>query len=209
MTHKLKLPRPKRPSKLRQYFIAGLVVLTPLVATVLVMKWLFDFIDGIMAPLFELILGRSIPGIGFVVLVILIYLTGLMAANVFGKRIIQFIETVVERVPVFREIYKAFNQVIDSLTLSQKGAFKEVVIVEFPRAGMKTVAFVTNKFSDKHGKELLNIYIPTAPNPTSGFFQIVPTESVLKTNMSVEDAMKIVLSAGMIVPEVFDVGDYE
>lgn len=207
MTHKLKLPRPKRPSKLRQYFIAGLVVLTPLVATILVMKWLFDFIDGIMAPIFELILGRSIPGIGFVVLVILIYLTGLMAANVFGKRIIQFIETIAERVPVFREIYKAFNQVVDSLTLSQKGAFKEVVIVEFPRAGMKTVAFVTNKLSDISGNELLNIYIPTAPNPTSGFFQIVPTTSVLKTNMSVEEAMKIVLSAGMISPEVIDIGD--
>jgi uncharacterized membrane protein len=169
------------------------------------MKWLFDFIDGIMAPLFRVILGHYTPGIGFVVLVILIYLTGLLAANVFGKRIIEFIEAIAERVPIFREIYRAFNQVIDSLTLSQKGAFKEVVIVEFPRAGMKTVAFVTKKLSDKSGRELLNIYIPTAPNPTSGFFQIVPTESVIKANMSIEDAMKIVLSAGMISPEVIDI----
>ena len=204
-----KLPNPTFMKKMQRTFVAGLVIITPLAATFLVMKWLFDFIDGIMAPLFELILGRSIPGIGFVVLVILIYLIGLMAANVFGKRIILFGDSVVERMPIFREIYNAFTQVVDSLTLSQKGAFKEVVLVEFPRAGMRTVAFVTSKVSDKSGKELLNLFIPTVPNPTSGFFEVASPESVIRTDMSVEDAMKIVLSAGMISPEVIDINTSE
>lgn len=206
MTRKISLPKPKRPSKLRQNFVAGLVVLIPVVATIWVIKWLFDLIDGILAPAFKPIFGQEIPGFGFVAVVILIYLLGLLITNVLGKRLVQFSQSLVDRVPVVSQVYNAFRQIIDSLMMSQKGAFKEVVLIEFPRPGMRSVAFVTSRLKDNSGQELLTAYIPTAPNPTSGFIEIVTPDRVIPTNMSVEDAMKIVLSAGMVCPPVIDVG---
>jgi len=178
----------------------------PLVAMVLIMKWLFDIIDGILEPALEPLIGNAYPGVGFVVMVILVYLAGLVAANVLGRRAIRYGESWLERVPLAREIYYVFRQILDSLMMSQKGGFKEVVLVEFPRPGMTTVAFVTNTVRDSKGQELLNIYVPTAPNPTSGFFQMVPPESVIHTKMSVEDATKMVVSAGMVSPPVIELG---
>lgn len=204
MTRKLKLPKPKRPSKLRQNFIAGLVVLIPVVATIWVIKWLFDIIDGILAPAFVPIFGYTITGIGFVAIVILVYLLGLLVTNVLGRKLVQFGQSLVDKVPVVSQIYNAFRQIMDSLMLSQKGAFKEVVLVEFPRAGMRSIAFVTNRTKDSSGQELVAFYIPTAPNPTSGFIEIATPDRIIPTSMSVEDAMKIVLSAGMICPPVID-----
>jgi uncharacterized membrane protein len=136
--------------------------------------------------------------------VILIYLAGLVAANVMGRRVIQFGESLVVRVPMAREIYNTIKQVVNSLMLSQKGGFREVVLVEFPRPGMQTVGFVTNRVVDGSGRELLNVFIPTAPNPTSGFFQIIPPENTSRTNLSVEEGMKLVISAGMVSPPVIE-----
>ena len=193
-------------SSIRRNFIAGLIVMIPLVAMILIMKWLFDAIDGILEPALEPLLGGAYPGVGVVAMVILVYLAGLFAANVLGRRAIRYGESWLERVPLAREIYYIFRQILDSLMMSQKGGFKEVVLVEFPRSGMTTIAFVTNKVRDSTGQELLNIYIPTAPNPTSGFFQMVPPESVIHTKISVEDATKMVVSAGMVSPPVIELG---
>lgn len=209
MENKLKLLKPRRPSKLRQNFIAGLVVLVPIVATIWVIKWLFDIIDGILAPAFEPIFGRAIPGIGFAAIVVLIYLAGLIVTNVFGRKIIQFSQSLVDKVPVVSQIYNAFRQIMDSLMLSQKGAFKEVVLVEFPRPGMRSIAFITSRTTDSSGQELLTFYIPTAPNPTSGFIEIATPDRVIPTDMSVEDAMKIVLSAGVVCPPIINMGEYK
>ncbi len=189
---------------LRRNFLAGLVIVTPIAATILIMKWLFDAIDGILEPVVELIFGHPIPGIGFAVMLILIYLAGLVAANVIGRRAIQFGESLVVRVPMAREIYNTIKQVVNSLMLPQKGGFREVVLVEFPRPGMQTVGFVTNRVVDGSGHELLNVFIPTAPNPTSGFFQMIPPENASRANLSVEDAMKMVISAGMVSPAVIE-----
>jgi len=189
---------------LRRNFLAGLVIVTPIAATILIMKWLFDAIDGILEPVVELIFGRPVAGIGFAAIVILIYLAGLVAANVMGRRFIQFGESLVVRVPMAREIYNTTKQVVNSLMLPQKGGFREVVLVEFPRPGMQTVGFVTNRVVDGSGHELLNVFIPTAPNPTSGFFQIIPPENTSRTNLSVEEGMKLVISAGMVSPPVIE-----
>jgi uncharacterized membrane protein len=189
---------------LRRNFLAGLVIVTPIAATILIMKWLFDAIDGILEPVVELIFGRPVAGIGFAAIVILIYLAGLVAANVMGRRFIQFGESLVVRVPMAREIYNTTKQVVNSLMLPQKGGFREVVLVEFPRPGMQTVGFVTNRVMDGSGHELLNVFIPTAPNPTSGFFQIIPPENTSRTNLSVEEGMKLVISAGMVSPPVIE-----
>ncbi|MBL7119048.1 MAG: DUF502 domain-containing protein [Dehalococcoidia bacterium] len=205
----IRLRKLRIPKNMQRNFIAGLIVLTPLVATVVIMKWLFELIDGILGPAFEPILGRAYPGAGFVAMLILIYLAGLIAANVLGKRAIRYGESWVQRLPLFGEVYNIFRQIIDSLMMSQKGGFKEAVLVEFPRPGMTTVGFVTNRVTDSSGRELLHVFIPTAPNPTSGFFQMIPPENVIRTKLSVEDAMKMVMSAGIVSPPVIELGGVE
>lgn len=196
-------------SRIRRHFVTGLIVLTPLLATILIMKWLFDAIDGILEPVFEPILGRAYPGVGFAAMLVLIYLTGLIAANIIGKRLFRYGESLIERLPLFREVYNIFRQIIDSLTMAHKGGFREVVLVEFPRPGMKTVGFVTNIVTESTGQELTSVFIPTAPNPTSGFFQMIPSENVVRTKISVEDAMKMVVSAGIVSPSVIDLGNVD
>ena len=208
MTPKLRLPKPKRQIKLRQNFIAGLVILVPVVATIWVIMWLFGIIDGILKPAFEPVFGRPVPGIGFAAILILIYLIGLLVTNVLGKKLVQYGQSIVSRVPVVGQIHNAFKQIMDSLTMAQRNAFKEVVLVEFPRHDMRSVAFITSRSKDSLGKELITVYIPTAPNPTSGFVEIVTPDRIIPTNISVEDAMKIVLSAGMVCPPEIDMGDY-
>ncbi|MFP4641116.1 MAG: DUF502 domain-containing protein [Chloroflexota bacterium] len=191
---------------LRRNFVAGVIVLMPLVATIVVLQWLFNAIDGIMDALVEFIIGEPVTGVGFGIIVGLVFIAGIFAANFLGKRFIRYGESFIFRVPIVGEIYGMFRRVTDSVTLSQQMAFKEVVFVDFPRTGMKTIGFVTNRIKDTSGQELLALYVPTVPNPTSGFIQIVPPDRVSRANMSVEEAMRTILSAGIVIPEVVDLG---
>ena len=170
----------------------------------MILKWLFEAIDGILEPAVEAIFGHPIPGIGFGVIIVLLYITGLVASNVFGRKIIQRTESLLDEVPMVREIFRTFKQVLESVMLPHKGGFKEVVLVEFPRPGMKTIGFVTNRVKDVSGRSLVNVYIPTTPNPTSGYLEIIPEEDVLRIDMTIEDAIKMVVSGGMVSPEIID-----
>ncbi|MCJ7522309.1 MAG: DUF502 domain-containing protein [Dehalococcoidia bacterium] len=190
--------------RVRRYFLTGVLVLVPLAATLLIFKWLFDAIDGILEPAVEAIFGRPIAGIGFVAIIVLIFLAGLFASNVIGKKVIQRGESLLEDLPMIREIYVTLKQILQSVILPNKGGFREVVLVEFPRPGMKTIGFVTNRIKDMEGKKLVNVYIPTTPNPTSGYLEIIPEEDVVKIDMSIDDALKMVLSGGMVSPDVID-----
>ena len=190
--------------RVRSYFLTGVLALVPLAATLLIFKWLFDAIDGILEPAVEAIFGRPIAGIGFVAIIVLIFLAGLFASNVIGKKVIQRGESLLEDLPMIREIYVTLKQILQSVILPNKGGFREVVLVEFPRPGMKTIGFVTNRIKDMEGKKLVNVYIPTTPNPTSGYLEIIPEEDVVKIDMSIDDALKMVLSGGMISPEIID-----
>jgi len=191
-------------SRVRRDFLVGILIIVPVAATLLIMKWLFDAIDGILEPAVEAIFGRPIAGIGFGVIILLIFLAGLLASNVIGKKVIQRGESLLEDVPMVREIYITLKQILQSVILPHKGGFREVVLVEFPRPGMKTIGFVTNRIRDMEGNKLVNVYIPTTPNPTSGYLEIIPEEDVVKIDMSIDDAIKMVLSGGMISPEIID-----
>jgi len=190
--------------RLRRDFLAGILVIVPLAATILILKWLFVSIDGILEPVVEAAFGQPIAGIGFAAIIVVIYLAGLIASNVVGKKVIQRGESLLAEVPMIREIYKTFRQILDSVMLPHKGGFKEVVLVEFPRPGMKTIGFVTNRIKDSSGQDLVNVYIPTAPNPTSGYLEIMPAADAVRIDMTVEDAIKMVVSGGMISPEIID-----
>ena len=191
---------------LRRSFLAGILVVMPLGIVVFILVWFFVNVDNILQPIIKTIFGNEIIGLGFAVSLILIYLIGLFASNIVGQRLIGFGESIMAKVPVLRQLYTGAKQVIASLsgTGLSKAAFREVVLVEFPRAGMKTIAFITNEVKDKSGQKLLMIFIPTAPVPTSGYFEIVTEDMVTRTNIGVDEAMQMVMSSGMSSPAVID-----
>jgi uncharacterized membrane protein len=185
---------------LRGQFMTGLVVIVPVGATVLILVWLFTSIDNILRPLIKTAWGYDLPGVGFGVTVILIYVTGVIAKNVIGKRIVKYFESLLARVPIFRLLYRGIRQILESFSEIDQSSFMQVVLVEFPHKGMKSIAFITNELVDKNGEKSLCVLIPTAPNPTTGFLQILKEEDVIRTDISVDDAIKMVISAGRMMP---------
>ena len=187
--------------KLRRQFIAGIIVTIPIGVTVWLVIWIFTSIDGILQPAVSSILGRTIPGLGFVILIVLVYLVGVMASNFVTRRLVNYGQSLLSRIPIVRPIYSSIKQIADSFSASGKAGFKQVVIAEDPMKGTRTIGFVTNESLDKAGNRLFYIFIPTTPNPTSGFLQIVKEEDVIQVDTSVDDAMKMVVSAGKVLPE--------
>jgi len=191
---------------IRRHFLAGILVVVPIGVVILVLVWFFTSIDSILQPLIKTIFGREIIGVGFAFTLVLIYLAGIAAENFIGRRLIRFGESTLEKVPLLRQLYSGSKNVITGLsgTGLNKAAFREVVLVEFPREGMQTIAFVTNEIKNTAGKTLLNIYIPTAPVPTSGYFEIVSEDKVVRTKIGVDEAMQMIISSGMVSPAVID-----
>jgi uncharacterized membrane protein len=187
--------------KLRQQFIAGLIITVPLGASILILVWVFNSVDHILQPVINTIWGRDIPGVGFGVTVVLIYLAGVVARNVFGLRILKYFDNLLNKVPVFNLLYRGIRQIMSSFSATDSTAFLQVVLVEFPQKGMKAIAFVTNEIIEPDGEKSLSVLIPTAPNPTSGFMQIVKEKDVIRTNIPVDEAIKMIVSAGKVIPE--------
>ena len=185
---------------LRGQFLTGLLIIVPLGASILILYWIFVSIDNILQPLIRLIVGHNVTGVGFGVTIVLIYLAGVIARNVVGRRIMRYGDSLLNRVPVFRLLYRGIRQILESFSGTDKTGFMQVVLVEFPREGMRAMGFVTNEMTDKNGQKLLNVLIPTAPNPTTGFLQIVREEDIIRTNISIDDAVKMVISAGRMMP---------
>ena len=192
----------------RKNFLAGILVVVPLAIAVWFLWWLFSSVDNLLQPAIKAIFEREIPGLGFAIFLVLTYITGVIASNYLGKKIIRSAESILTRVPVFRQIYIGAKQVIEGLSGAgmNKAAFREVVFVEFPRDGMTTLAFITNEITDKSGEKLYAIYIPTAPVPTSGYFEMVTEDKITHTDIPVDEGLKIVISSGMILPSALTTG---
>lgn len=191
--------------KLRAHFLAGILVTVPLGLTVWIFVWIFNGIDNFLQPVIERIFGHDIPGVGFGITVLLVYIVGVIVSNLLGRRLLRYGETLLNRVPVFRYVYNGIRQIMQAFAAPDKTGFMQVVLVEFPRRGTRTLGFITNETSDESGKKLLNIFIPTSPNPTSGFLQILSEDEVIRTALSVDDALKMVVSGGRVSPrEVSD-----
>jgi len=196
-------------SRIRNVFVAGLAVLLPVGATVYVLLGLFRFADGLLDrvvwPLLGYEAGRRIPGVGFVLTVLVVFLTGLLATNILGRRLIAVGERFLLRMPVARTIYGTLKQLIDGLMAQDRAAFRRVALVEYPRKGMYAIAFVTREglaeLDEKSGEELVGLFLPTTPNPTSGLLILVPRRDVTLLDMSVEEGVKLVISGGMVVPD--------
>jgi uncharacterized membrane protein len=142
--------------------------------------------------------GRPIPGVGFGIILVLIVFAGFLGVVVGYRRIFQIFEDVVAKIPLVGSIYGGTRQIVTSFTTSTSSKFVEVVFLEFPRKGIYTVGLVTGRVKDENGRCLVNVFVPTAPNPTSGFLQIVPEAEIIRSGMSVNDAMKLVISGGKV-----------
>jgi uncharacterized membrane protein len=186
--------------KFRSILIAGLVVVVPIGLTVWIMIWVFNGIENTIQPLIRFIFGRTYPGIGFAIAFILILIVGSIATNVIGRRLLSWGETMLGKIPIVKHLYGALKDISHSLSDPSQSGFLQVVLIEFPAKGMKTIAFITNEETDKNGRKLINLFIPTAINPTGGFLEIVREEDIVRTKISIEDGLKLAVSAGKTSP---------
>jgi uncharacterized membrane protein len=184
-------------------FGAGLLVTLPIGVTVLILKFIFDLLDPILQPLLKFLPGPQIPGLGIVTLLILVYLLGLVTTHVVGRRLINVTHQVMERIPVVKSIYGTTRTGVEILTGSKDHPYRGVVFLDFPRPGLKSIGLITAKLGVLNGEEMVAVYIPTTPVPSSGFLVIVPSRDVVVTEMSVDDAMKMVISGGILAGEIF------
>lgn len=190
-------------SSLKRYFLTGLLVITPIWGTVLVLKTLFLTVDSILGEMLAEVVTEDyyVPGLGILTLVILIFFAGIMATNLIGGRIVRKWEEFLDRVPVVRSIYSTLKAMMDILSFKQREKYNKVVMIQFPKDGHYCLAFVTGETRDEvqslTPEPLVHVYVPTSPNPTSGYFLLVPEREVLSVDMSVEEAMKLIVSGGL------------
>jgi len=193
-------PRVSAGRVLRRYFFTGLLVLLPVVVTVSVLWRFFFALDDILGRFVETYLGRSVPGVGLVALIALILGIGAVASNFLGKRVIRIGERLVARVPLMGWIYRTTKQLFSTILEERGESFRKVVLVSYPQKGTYSVAFVTSEsptsVESELGKGFVTVFLPTTPNPTSGFLLVVPAEDVIPMNLSVDEGLRLVISAG-------------
>lgn len=199
-------------SYIQRYFISGLLVWVPIWVTILAIKFLVDILGMTLLLLPkqyqpDALLGFHIPGIGVVITLLVIFITGAIAANFVGNKIVLIWDGLISRIPLVRSVYMGVKQIMQTLFTPGGQSFRKVLLVEYPRTGMWTVAFQTgdsNPEIDKAGpgEPMVSLYVPTTPNPTSGFLLMMPRKNVIELNMTVEQALKFVISLGVVQPTV-------
>ena len=200
--------KPNFFGRIRTYFLTGIVVAAPITVTGWVAIWFIQAIDGWFSPFapnsFDT-LPISIPGFGIISAFLILTLLGALTTNFFGKCIIGYGERLVDRLPIIRNIYGALKQIFQTIASKSENNFQRVVMLEYPKKDCWAIAFVTTEskgeIAAKHKKELLCVFLPTTPNPTSGFLLFVPKDDVIELDMTVESAAKLIISAGLVMPE--------
>lgn len=197
-------------TSLRKYFISGLLVWLPIIITVFVIKFLVDLLSKslLLLPQYlqpDTLLGIHIPGIGVILTLVVIFCTGLFAANFIGSRLVQLGDSLMGRIPLVRSVYTGVKQVTETLFKPGGQSFRKVLMVEYPCPGVWSVAFQTGEVSDEIegtvGEEnMVSYFIPTTPNPTSGFLMMAPKSKVKELDISVDQALKFVISLGVVQP---------
>src|SRR3990172_7893390 len=194
---------------MKKYFITGLLIWIPLVITIWVLKLVVDTLDQtlLLLPLAlrtESWLGFHMPGMGVLLTLLIVMLTGVVTANFIGQRLVHFWHEILHRIPVVSSIYSSVKQVSDTLFSSSGEAFRKALLVQWPREGMWTIAFLTGTpggdVVNHLSGDYLSIYVPTTPNPTGGYFVIVPRSEVIELDMSVDAALKYIISIGVVAP---------
>jgi uncharacterized membrane protein len=188
-------------SHIRRTFVTGLFSLIPIGITIWVITAIFNGVDVLLQPAIEAIVGRPMKGVGFVATVLLVYLLGLFANNVVGRRIFRAWETFISRIPVVKGLYGGVKQVAEAFGPQSQDQFRDVVMIEFPSPGQYALGFATVKVEAPGVGDARYVFVPTTPNPTSGYLLIVPSDKMRVLSVSVEDGLKLVISGGVVGPE--------
>ena len=200
----------KLQRRIRNIFITGLLITLPIALTYFILQFLFKNLDA-LSPVFTQVLidmgapipeGYRIPALGLVITLLIVLAVGWFTTNFFGKQMIHLGESLVEKIPFVRKIYKGSKQVVQSIAHADTTAFRKVVLLEFPRRGMLAIGFVTGsargEVQEYTREDVLNVFVPTMPNPTSGFLVFAPPEDLTEIDMSIEDGIKYVVSGGIV-----------
>jgi uncharacterized membrane protein len=208
-------PDPKRPgvfSRLRSSFLTGIVVIAPVGMTIWLIWTLMGWVDGFVLPLVpdrfnpEEYIGINLRGVGVIFFLLFTIFVGWVAKGLIGRSLIRFAESLVERMPVVRSIYSGVKQIAETVFAQSERSFEKACLIEYPRKGIWAIGFVSTPAKGEVAArahtagELLSVFVPTTPNPTSGFLLYFPSEDVIELDMSVEDAAKLVISAGLVYP---------
>ncbi|MCX7965803.1 MAG: DUF502 domain-containing protein [Syntrophorhabdaceae bacterium] len=194
--------------RIKKTFIAGFFVLIPLLVTVYIVYVIISSIDSIISPLIKNIIinltGKEIyiPGTGFIIFIIITYLTGILTSNYFGKKLLFYGELILHRIPFVKGIYRSLKDIFNTFSFESTRAFKEVVMVEMPLNGKFFIGFITKRFTLKDGRQLCNVFIPTTPNPTSGFLIVAREEELIFLEMTPEEAIKYIVSLGLTQTDI-------
>lgn len=209
-------PEPEKPRRrllawLRERFVAGMLIALPVVATFIILDFLINLIDSRVVPLLppalrpETYLDFAVPGFGLIILILFLTLLGSVATNFLGNYLVSLTDRVLTRIPVVRNVYSVFKQIRDVFQNNSAGQYKEVVMVQYPRANSWVIGFVAGaaKGEMRHrlGADYIGVFVPTTPNPTSGFLIYVPSSEVVRMDMTVEEGAKVIFSGGLVIPE--------
>jgi len=200
---------------LRNYFISGLLFWIPLALSVIVIKFSLEFINELVPTkylpetLFNL--NTDFPGSGIILLLLVILITGIIVSNFLGRKLVAIWERILNKIPGFRNVYNVLKKVSDTVFNSSTESFRKAFLIQYPSKGIWVIAFQSGDYKGEAesiiGEEMINLFVPTTPNPTSGFFVMMPKKDVFELNMTVEEAFKIVISAGVVIPKSLDIKD--
>lgn len=195
-------------ARLRKYFLSGLVVFLPLALTVFLFTWTLAFTDGLLgkyiAPYFQQRFGFYFRGLGLIISIFIIMGIGFFATNYFGRKLHAIFEKILIKLPFFKQVYPAFKEIALFLFSRDKMAFRQVVIIQYPCKGIFSLGFLTNETCEKvsklAGKDLCNVFVPTTPSPMTGYVVMVPKEEIVFSDLSIEDALRVIVSGGVLNP---------
>ncbi|MBD3403230.1 DUF502 domain-containing protein [candidate division GN15 bacterium] len=190
---------------LKRYFVSGVLVVVPIILTYIVLRFLFEAVDGILQPLLLKLFGYYVPGLGVVTTLLLIILAGVLTRNLIGARLYSYGERLLVRLPLVRPIYSSAKQLLQAMTASQDASFNEVGLVVYPRVGSYSLCFVANRVTLERGGEATDsivAFIPSTPTPLSGMVVVVPRGDVMLLDMTVEEGVKFLVSGGVASPKV-------
>jgi|TARA_B110000240_G_scaffold106949_1_gene120504 uncharacterized membrane protein len=203
--------------RLRNYFISGLLFWIPLALTVIVIKFFLEVVNNLVPARFLpealLNLDTSIPGSGFVFVILILLITGALVTNILGKKLLDLWERALNKIPGFRNIYNALKKISSTVLNTSSESFRKAFLIQYPSKGIWVVAFQSGDYKGEIesiiGEDVINLFVPTTPNPTSGFFVIIPKKDAVELKMSVEEAFKLVISAGVVTPDNLKIKESE
>ena len=189
----------------KHYILTGLFSILPIAATYWIVVKLFHFFSAPGSAIVEIIFSDEVPPYipefaGFILTILFIYIIGILVSNVLGKRVYIWLEALLSRIPIVNSVYRTIKQITTSISGPERQAFKKVVFIEYPRKGIWTLTMVTGESTNKKGIKFYHIFVPTTPNPTSGYMLYIPQKDTQETDLNIEEGLKIIISGGMLAP---------